>query len=115
MQHCNNWYTLVVAILIACLVVFSVRNQTFLGTKPTRWLTAAKLIGANEYNRVDGIKTARVCREKCTMDEQCLATEYIRDEYGSGTNSCIFYNHFDSSLRRPTKATDHTSGVWIKA
>lgn len=80
-----------------------------------KWRTASRLIGANEYNRMDGVKDASVCRDKCTLDGQCTATEYINNEFGSGNNSCLFYNNFDSLLGLPSKATDCTSSVWIKS
>lgn len=105
----------VVLMLIVLYLVWP-KIQTFPGFKhnPSSWIPAAKLIGANEYNRMElHVRNAKTCRDNCTLG--CKATEFITDNDGSGNRVCVFFDKFDSYLNRPTAPTDTRTSVWIRS
>lgn len=98
------------AILISCLLFvafeFYPRGFTFVDS----------LIGAKEYNRMEfQVDSAATCRTACKADPRCQATEFIFDYGGSGSNACVFYSKFSSTLGSTRAPTDEATGVWIKS
>ena len=99
------------AIVVAFM--FSRRTERFVHADTPGWSFAGGLVGGHEFNRQEfNVRDASSCRTQCTGS--CLATEYIRDDDGSGNKLCIFYDRLDSSLLPESMPNDKIDGFWVR-